>query len=45
MSSSINWKVAEARTDELRRLEASTDAHPFSRFVHLVFTPPQTRRK
>jgi hypothetical protein len=44
MSPLISWKVAEARTEELRRLEASTDVHPFARFVYLVFSPPTTRR-
>jgi hypothetical protein len=42
--SPINWKVAEARADELRRLEASTDAHPYSRLVNLLFNPPRHRR-
>ena len=44
MSTSINWKVAEAREDELRRLEASTDVHPYSRLVHLLFNRPRHRR-
>jgi hypothetical protein len=44
MSPLINWKVAEARTEEVRRLEASTDVHPFARFVYLVFAPPKTHR-
>ena len=44
MSPQVSWKVAEARADELRRMEASTDAHPFSRYVYLVFRPPKTRR-
>lgn len=39
-----NWKLAEARTEEVRRLEASTDVHPFARFVYLVFQPQKTRR-
>jgi hypothetical protein len=44
MSSSINWEVAEARAEELRRLEASTDAHPYSRLVNLLFNRPTHRR-
>ena len=44
MSPLLNWKVAEARTEEVRRLAASTDAHPFARFVYLVFPPASTRR-
>ena len=39
MSTLLSWKVAEARTDELRRLDASVDAHPFARFVYLVYGP------
>jgi hypothetical protein len=42
--SPINWKVAEARADELRRLEASTDAHPYARLVNVLFNPPRHRR-
>ena len=44
MSSQINWHVAESRSHELRRLAASTDAHPFARFVYLVFGPSRTHR-
>ena len=39
MSSTINWQVAKANTAELRRLEASVDAHPFARFAYLAFRP------
>jgi hypothetical protein len=44
MTSLVSWKVAEARTEELRRLEAASDAHPFARFVYLVFGSPKTPR-
>jgi hypothetical protein len=44
MSSMINWKVAEANTKELRRLDASVDAHPFARFVYLAFAEKRTPR-
>jgi hypothetical protein len=44
MTPLINWQVAEARADEIRRLEASTDAHPFARFVYLVFGPTDRHR-
>jgi hypothetical protein len=44
MTPLVNWQVAEARTAELRRLEASSDAHPFARFVYLVFGSPKTPR-
>jgi hypothetical protein len=45
MSSLIHWQVALGRERELRRIEASVDAHPFARFVALQFplrsTPPK----
>jgi len=44
MSSMINWRVAEARTEELRRLDAGVDAHPFARFVYLAFGPGRRPR-
>lgn len=33
----INWQVAKANTEDLRRLEASVDVHPFARFIYLAF--------
>jgi hypothetical protein len=45
MSSKINLKVAEANTAELRRLAASVDAHPFSRFVYLAFREQRAPRR
>jgi hypothetical protein len=44
MSSKINWQVSKANTDELRRLDASVDAHPFARFVYLAFAAKRTPR-
>jgi hypothetical protein len=44
MSSMINWKVAEAHANELRRLDHAVDAHPFARFVYLAFGPSSGRR-
>ena len=37
MSSQINWRVAEARDEEIRRLSRGVDVHPLARFVHLAF--------
>jgi hypothetical protein len=39
----INWQVAKANAEELRRLEASVDAHPFARFVYLAFREKRPR--
>jgi hypothetical protein len=44
MNSMLHWQAAKARSAELRRLEAATDAHPFARFVWLTFRPKQTHR-
>lgn len=44
MSSQINWQVATARTDELRRLDTGVDAHPFARFVYLAFNNDKRRK-
>jgi hypothetical protein len=45
MSSQINWEAAQAREAELRRLEASTDAHPFSRLAFLLSEPRRRHRR
>jgi len=45
MSSAINWEVAEMKAEELRRLEASTDVHPYSRLVYLLSRPNRKHRK
>jgi hypothetical protein len=44
MTPVLSWQVAASRTDELRRVVASTDAHPFARFVYLAFGSPKTPR-
>lgn len=44
MNAALNWQRAASRTDELKRLEASSGAHPFARFVYLVFRPQKTPR-
>ena len=44
MSSLINWHVAEANTEELRRLDAGADARPFARFAYLAYRQRKTSR-
>jgi hypothetical protein len=44
VSSTINWLVAKANTEELRRLDAGVDTHPFARFVYLAFRPMRGQR-
>jgi hypothetical protein len=44
MNSLVHWETARARSEELRRLEAATDAHPFARFVALIFRPTKRYR-
>jgi len=44
MSSLINWHVAEANTEELRRLDAGADARPFALFVYLAYRLRKTSR-
>ena len=39
MSSPINWEVAERKAEEIRRLEASIDVHPYARLVYLLSRP------
>jgi hypothetical protein len=39
MNSLLHWQSAQARTAELRRLEAATNVHPFARFIWLIFRP------
>jgi hypothetical protein len=44
MNSLVHWETAQARSRELRQLEAATDAHPFARFVALTFRPKKRQR-
>jgi hypothetical protein len=44
MSSLLHWQSAQARTSELRRLDAATDKHPFARFLFLRFRPEKRSR-
>ena len=36
---------AKANTEELRRLDASVDTHPFARFVYLAFRTKRAPRR
>jgi hypothetical protein len=44
VSSLVHWETARARTRELRDLDVSSDAHPFARFVALIFRAPKRQR-
>ena len=44
MSSLVHWETARARSDEMRRIDAAADAHPFARFVLLTFRPKRSNR-
>ena len=44
MNSLVHWETARARSRELKRLEAATDAHPFARFLALTFRPRKRHR-